>query len=117
MCFSCFKLSDFRTQDITDQSEKVKALKCTKYEKEKRSDRAFNLKWKSRRPWFSYNGTKGVMTCTTCMCIEFSKQTQSQGRNLKHKPLFITGCTNLRTSTVTDHEHSKGHIDASLHVP
>ena len=29
--------------------------------------------------------------------------------NLKHKHLFITGCSNSKLSTITDHEKSKGH--------
>ena len=65
------------TQSITDQSVKAKALKLTKYEKEKRPDRAFNPEWKIGQPWPSYDLTKGLMTCTTC--IEFSKQTRSHG--------------------------------------
>jgi hypothetical protein len=49
------------TQSITDQSVKAKALKLTKYEKEKRPDRAFNPEWKIAQPWLHYMSLGMVM--------------------------------------------------------
>ena len=49
------------------------------------------------------------MTCTICTELAETKQSSN---NLKHKPLFISGCNNFRISTVTDHEKNKGHLDA-----
>ena len=49
------------------------------------------------------------MTCTLCTELAETKQTSN---NLKHQHLFISGCNNFRISTVTDHEKSKGHLEA-----
>jgi hypothetical protein len=48
--------------------------------------------------------------CT--VCTEYSYSRQSTSSNLKQKHLFLSGCNNFRLSTVTDHEKSKGHIEA-----
>jgi hypothetical protein len=45
------------------------------------------------------------------VCTEHAQLTNSQVK-LKHKHLFITGCSNFKLSTITDHEKSKGHLDA-----
>lgn len=65
------------TQSITDQSVKPRLWSLPNMKKEKRPDSAFNPEWKIEQPWPSYDLTKGLMTCTTC--IEFSKQTRSHG--------------------------------------
>ena len=49
------------------------------------------------------------MKCT--VCTQHGRLTNSQVK-LKHKHLFITGCSNFKLSTITDHEKSKGHLDA-----
>ena len=46
------------------------------------------------------------MKCT--VCTQHGRLTNSQVK-LKHKHLFITGCSNFKLSTITDHEKSKGH--------
>ena len=84
-------------------------MKLTKYEKEKRPDSAFNPMWKIGQPWPSYDLIKELMTCTVYWVF---KTNSHMGRNLIHKHLFITVYTNFRASTVTDHDHFKGHIDA-----
>ena len=45
------------------------------------------------------------------MCTQHARLTNSQVK-LKHKHIFITGCSNFKLSTITDHEKSKGHLDA-----
>jgi hypothetical protein len=75
--------------------------------------RSFNQKWKDGRHWLSYNESENVMKCT--VCTEHAQLTNSQVK-LKHKHLFITGCSNFKLSTITDHEKSKGHLDHACHV-
>jgi hypothetical protein len=50
------------------------------------------------------------------VCTEHARLTNSQGK-LRHKHLFITGCSNFKLSTITEHEKSKGHLDAcDVHI-
>jgi hypothetical protein len=97
-------------------STENKKAKSSTYEKERRPGRSFNQKWKDGRDWLSYNinnesESENVMKCT--VCIEHARQTTSHvNLKLKHKHLFITGCSNFKLSTITDHEKSKGHLDA-----
>jgi hypothetical protein len=72
-------------------------------------ERTFIQIWCQGRPWLKYNKEKNVMTCKLCTELAETKQSSN---NLKHKHLFISGCNNLRISTVNDHEKSKGHLDA-----
>ena len=60
-----------------------------------------NAKWQTERPWLVYNEGKHVMTCTTC--IEFFQSDKISNP-------FISSCSNLRASAVTDHEQSKTHM-------
>jgi hypothetical protein len=53
-----------------------------------------------------YNESENVMKCT--VCTEHARLTNSKVK-LKHKHIFITGCSNSKLSTITDHEKSKGH--------
>jgi hypothetical protein len=92
-----------------DLSTENKKAKRSAYEKERRPGRSFNQKWKDGRHWLSYNESENVMKCT--VCTEHAQLTNSQVK-LKHKHLFITGCSNFKLSTITDHEKSKGHLDA-----
>ena len=48
------------------------------------------------------------MTCT--ICTKYGKRGETG--NLKNKHIFITGCNNFRSSAISDHEKSKGHLDA-----
>ena len=61
-----------------------------------------NAKWQTERPWLVFSEEKNVMTCTTC--IEFFQSDKISNP-------FISSCSNLRASAVTDHEQSK-----NLHV-
>ena len=93
------------TNESVSQSEK-----CWKYEKECRPDRTFNQSWTQGCSWLKYDKDSNVMMCT--VCTEYSYSRQSTSSNLKRKHLFISGCNNFRLSAVTDHEKSKGHIEA-----
>ena len=62
-----------------------------------------NAKWQTERPWLVFSEEKNVMTCTTC--IEFFQSDKISNS-------FISGCLNLRTLAVTDHEQSKTHVKA-----
>lgn len=42
------------------------------------------------------------------LCIDYHARSGKQD-NLKQKHLFVTGCTNFRTSTIVDHEKSQMH--------
>ena len=79
-----------------------------KYEKEKRPEWIFNTKWCEGHPWSKYDRDENVMTCT--ICTKYGKRAETG--NLKNKHHFITGCNNFRSSAVSDHEKSKGHLDA-----
>jgi hypothetical protein len=57
----------------------------------------------NRATLVSFNKEKNVMACTTC--IEFFQSDKISNP-------FISGCSNLRASTVTDHEQSKTHMKA-----
>jgi len=84
------------------------ADKRYKYENEKRPERIFNIKWCEGRPWLHYDRDENIMTCT--ICTKYGKRGETG--NLKNKHLFITGCNNFRSTAVSDHEKSKGHLDA-----
>ena len=73
-----------------DLSTENKKAKRSAYEKERRPGRSFNQKWKDGRHWLLYNESENV--------------------KLKHKHIFITGCSNFKLSTITDHKKSKGHL-------
>jgi hypothetical protein len=62
-----------------------------------------NAKWQTERSWLVFSEEKNVMTCTTC--IEFFQSDKISNP-------FISGCSSLRASAVTDHEHSKTHMKA-----
>jgi hypothetical protein len=55
----------------------------------------------NRATLVSFNKEKNVMTYTTC--IEFFQSDKISNP-------FISSCSNLRASTVTDHEQSKTHM-------
>jgi hypothetical protein len=57
----------------------------------------------NRATLVSFNKEKNVMTCTTC--IEFFQSDKISNP-------FISSCSNLRASAVTDHEQSKTHMKA-----
>ena len=78
-----------------------------KYEKEKRPEQIFSAKWCEGRPWLKYDRDENVMTCT--ICTKYGKRAETG--NLKNKHHFITGCNNFRSSAVSDHEKSKGHLN------
>ena len=86
-------------KQIENYDEKQKE---TGYEKN-RPDRKFSSKWQTERPWLVFSEEKNVMTCTTC--IEFFQSDKMSNP-------FISGCSSLRASTVTDHEQSKTHMKA-----
>ena len=59
----------------------------------------------NRATLVSFNKEKNVMTCTTC--IEFFQSDKISNP-------FISSCSNLRSSAVTDHEQSKPHMKATV---
>jgi hypothetical protein len=94
-----------RLTQVTSDSA-TNAEKIFKYEKKKRPEWIFNVKWCEGRPWLKYDRDENVMTCT--ICIKYGKR--GENGNLKNKPLFITN--NFQSSAISDHEKSKGHLDA-----
>ena len=86
------KISKTKTEVETKEKRK-------KYEKDKRPARTFNIKWKEGRDWLVFDADHNDMKCQ--LCIDYharsGKQDLVQG-NLKQKYLFVTGCTNFRTS-------------------
>ena len=75
--------------------------------KKNRHYRNFSSKWQTERPcpWLVFNKERNVMTCTTC--IEFFQSDKISNP-------FISSCSNLRASAVTDHEQSKTHMKATV---
>ena len=54
-----------------------------------------------------------IMYCS--LCRKYGKQSIrmiSSTGTLRNKGTFISGCTNFRASTVSEHEESKGHLHA-----
>jgi hypothetical protein len=89
-----------KRKQIENDDEKQK--KKQEYEKN-RPVRKFSSKWQTERPWLVFNKENNMMTCTTC--IEFFQSDKISNS-------FISGCSNLRASAVTDHEQSKTHMKA-----
>ena len=56
-----------------------------KYEKEKRPERIFNVKWCEGRPWLKYDCDENVMTCT--ICTKYGKRGETG--NLKKLALEV----------------------------
>jgi hypothetical protein len=56
-----------------------------KYEKEKRSERIFNVKWCEGRPWLKSDRDENVMTCT--ICTKYGKRGETG--NLKKLALEV----------------------------
>lgn len=59
----------------------------------------------------SQNETES-MTCSYCIEL-YGNDGKSTHSNLKGQNAFITGCTNMRISTIVEHEQSKSHVKAS----
>ena len=74
---------------------------------EQRKDRCFNPIWKMGRGWLQFDELSGVMTCSSCIGV------YGQGvATTNHKHAFISGCKNLRVSSINDHEKTAMHQDA-----
>lgn len=77
--------------------------------KEKQSkQRHFNKSWLTQRPWLRFNEETGLMTCEYCITYVNSGKCHGQ-----YSISFVKGCSNYRTSAISDHEISKVHVDAS----
>ena len=63
------------------------AEKRFKYEKEKRSERIFNAKWRKGRPWLKYDRDENVMTCMDTICTKYGKR----GETVNLKKLALEG--------------------------
>lgn len=94
-------------------TSRQKKLNTWKAYEEKRGDRKFCEKWREGRDWLTFNNKNETgMTCS--YCIELYKNgNTSTPSNLKGQNAFLTGCTNMRISTIVEHEQSKGHVKAS----
>ena len=91
-----------KRKQIENDDEKQK--KEQEYEKN-RPNRKFSTKWQTERPWLVFNEERNVMECTTF--IEFFQSDKISNP-------FISSCSNLRSSAVTDHEQSKPHMKATV---
>lgn len=84
-------------------------------EYDKKRKRTYNTKWETDHPWLKFTPTgppddmsQGYMQC--CVCLDYFKDTHSPtNTKLKGQNTFISGCSNLRVSTVIDHEKSNAH--------
>ena len=90
------------------QSHDERTSKLRVYEKCKRPDREFRERWREGRPWLDYDDLTGQMKCTLCIAHN-STQTRD---DTKKKYTFLTGCSNLRTTSISDHEKSAMHINS-----
>lgn len=98
-----------RTIDESDTTST--ASKWKKYE-EKRPPRKFNESWKVGRPWLVYSAETGTMTCSDCLGF-FGTRGSIPCVNLKNVNTFVTGSSNLKISTIIDHEKSASHMKAT----
>ncbi len=78
----------------------------TKYEKEKR-ERKFLPKWAIGRDWLQ--DTESGMKCT--LCKKYENTLKQQG--ILTSTVFIDGCTSYKSETISLHENSKAHKEAS----
>ena len=90
-------------------SELDKTPNKRKYEAN-RTERSFQPGWKSGRPWLEFED--GEMRCTFCVTFVAQCRSKENYENLNNRNKFLTGCTNFRSTTITDHERSKMHLDA-----
>ncbi|XP_052243150.1 zinc finger protein 862-like [Dreissena polymorpha] len=103
--FDGAKPGDKRQSQVSiEQRAEGNKKRWKSYEVEKRDERGFHEVWKKDRPWLQFND--GVMTCSLCQV--FFKNNTCVGKNT-----FITGSTNFKVSTVSDHESSKCHQKAA----
>lgn len=73
------------------------------------SKRTFQKSWKVDRPWLVYNIEKGMMSCTYCAAYpELFEKVKVKGDDNN----FVSGSTNLRKSSVTEHSKSRFHTKA-----
>ncbi|KAK3087423.1 hypothetical protein FSP39_005727 [Pinctada imbricata] len=75
-----------------------------------RTERSFQHGWKSGRLWLAFED--GQMKCTHCVTFVEQCRSKENYENLKNRNKFLTGCTNFRSTTITDHKRSKMHLDA-----
>ena len=73
---------------------------------EKRKDHQLNEKWKTGRPWLVFL-ENDMMACNVCINHYGKKLSGGRGQNT-----FISGCSNLKVSAISDHERSKMHLVA-----
>jgi hypothetical protein len=98
-----------RKPDTTENQTAEKKLSAWRNYETHRVVRKFNIKWKDGREWLDNNEDKG-MTCS--WCIEHFGKEPTKSPNLKGQNAFLTGCKNLRISTVIEHEKAKCHLRA-----
>ena len=109
--WNCWKMSFLRYTEgaVPGKAVKIKRKLTDKQKQnEEKQVRTFKKKWCENRPWLQYDDN--VRTCT--ICIEYSGIGKSTS-NLRGKNMFITGCSNMRVSTIADHECSRMHLLAS----
>lgn len=94
----------------SESDTEAKRKERQKRYEESRPDRKFIESWKKGRPWLIYNVENKQMTCD--ICVKFYGSTSNTNQNLRGQNKFITGCSNLKISTIVDHETSKGHVIA-----
>ena len=90
---------------VSEDAEDV--AKKKKYEKG-RKERTFQESWKKNRDWLVYDSSTNTMKCTAC-CDAGPGRSST---NLKNSNKFVTGSSNFKLSTVTDHETGEMHIQA-----
>ena len=88
------------------KKRKIDSNLCKKNYEEARGDREFQTQWQDGRDWLQYDKERG-MTCSWCIEVHNTEQGRPTGKG------FISGSKNYRSSTVTDHEKSTGHIKSS----
>lgn len=90
--------------------ETNKKIKTEQYEKGKRPARTFDPQWLDKRTWLQYDQEANIMKCSLCVEKYGSVIDADPSKSAKYP--FVSGSTNFKASTLTDHEKSSVHLGA-----
>ena len=101
------------------KTEEEKKEVSQKYESEKRH-RTFQKNWTSEFDWLIFDQNNSLMYCRICRAcysdLSISKLPDKGLFRKYSKGPFVVGSTNLKHSSLKDHDKSQGHVTAETHV-
>ena len=103
------------TKKSKTEEEKLEASR--EYDKKVRK-RVFQSSWEREFKWVLHDGHQiYCKVCRSCYSDLALSKLPDRGIFKKYsKGPFVIGCSNLRKSTLLDHQTSQGHIDAEFHI-